>query len=119
MTDKILRFAILLLTLPITIPVLGQDDSIAIVQLLKKDYATMSNWDIQSHLRNITNDYLLIENGEIWDIKIETDSLYKKNAHRILTRTDYFTFKTVKVFNDIAYAVYGLKSEFRENNSVG
>lgn len=92
-------------------------DSIAIVQLLKKDYATMSNYDIQTHVANCTNDYLLIENGEIWDLQKETE-WYRSNSHKVIARTDSFTIRTVKVFNNLAYAVYHLQSDITENNTL-
>ncbi len=92
-----------------------KNDSTAIVQLLKGDYSTMGNWDIKTHLNNITKDYLLIENGEVWDAAKETE-WYQSNAHKIISRQDYFNIRTVKIFNNVAYAVYELKSVIKENN---
>jgi ketosteroid isomerase-like protein len=94
-----------------------EKDSIAIVQLLKNDYATMGNYDIKTHVGYCTADYLLIENGEVWDLKKETE-WYRTNAHRVLSRTDFFTIRTIKVHNNIAYAVYHLRSDFKENNTL-
>ena len=95
-----------------------KSDSATIVQLLKNDYATMGSLDIKSHLANITTGYLLIENGEIWDISMEIDSIYKKYANRIILRTDSFHIITLKSTGDMAYAVWHLKSEFKENSNL-
>jgi len=95
-----------------------QNDSTTIAQLLKADYTTMGTLDIPTHLRNLTNDYHLIEHGEVWDIETELDSIYRKNANKVFTRTDFFTFKMIKAAGDMAYAIWHLKSEFRENGNV-
>lgn len=42
-----------------------QSDSAILVQLLKDDYKTMVSWDIEKHKGYCTDDYILIENGEI------------------------------------------------------
>jgi lactoylglutathione lyase len=84
-------------------------DSAAIIRLLKEDYATMQNWDVAKHVSNCTKDYLLIENGEIWDLQKEVAS-YKANANRIIQRTDSFNILTVKIFGNVAYDVHHLRS---------
>ena len=95
-----------------------QNDSTIIVQLLKDDYATMGTLDIPAHLRNVTSDYRLIERGQIWDIKMELDSIYHNNTNRSIIRTDFFIIKTVKVSRDMAYSIWNLRSEFRENGKL-
>lgn len=94
------------------------NDSATIVKLLKEDYATMGTLDIRAHLTNLTNDYLLLEHGEVWDAKTEIDSIYKKYADSIFTRTDFFTFQTVKISGDMAYGVWFLRSEFKQNGTI-
>ncbi|HTF31092.1 MAG TPA: DUF3828 domain-containing protein, partial [Flavitalea sp.] len=93
------------------------NDSTTIVHLLMNDYKTMGNWDIETHVSNCTSDYLLIENGEIWNMEIERAD-YRKNAHRKIDRKDYFDFKHVRITGDMAYAVYGLKSVIIENGET-
>ena len=92
-------------------------DSIEIVNLIAKDYKTMGNWDLKTHIQNCTDKYLLIENGEIWTMKEESD-YYKKNSGRVMTRRDYFDFKRVNVQGAFAYAVYNLTSEIIENGGT-
>jgi lactoylglutathione lyase len=92
-----------------------QSDSAKIIHLLKDDYATMKNWDVQKHIANCTPDYLLIEGGEIWTLEREIKN-YESNANEVIDRKDYFDIKTVKVFGDVAYDVHTLKSVFTKNN---
>ena len=94
----------------------GKSDSATIVQLLKDDYKTMQSWDTQKHIANCTKDYLLIENGEIWNLQKEVES-YKANASRVLKRTDSFNILSVKIFGNMAYDVHHLKSVITENNN--
>jgi lactoylglutathione lyase len=94
----------------------GNSDSATIVQLLKDDYKTMQNWDTQKHIANCTKDYLLIENGEIWDLQKEIES-YKANANRIIKRTDSFNILSLKIFGNVAYDVHHLQSVITENNT--
>lgn len=94
------------------------NDSATIVQLLKADYATMDNMDINAHLNNVTGDYLLIENGDVWDINTELDSIYRKYSNKTFRRSDFFTIKLVKVSGNMAYAVWYLRSEFNDKGDV-
>ena len=94
-----------------------KNDSIAIVQLLFNDYKTLGNWDIQSHIENCTTNYLLIENGEVWDMKKESD-YFRKNAGRVIDRKDYFDIKYIRVYDNYAYAVYNLRSDITENGNL-
>lgn len=93
------------------------NDSTTIVHLLENDYKTMGNWDIETHIANCTSDYLLVENGEIWNMEIER-AYYNKNKHRKIDRKDYFDFEHVSITGDMAYAVYGLKSVIIENGQT-
>ena len=93
------------------------NDSSAIIKLLINDYKTMGNWDIKSHIENCTENYLLVENGEVWDIKKETE-YYIKNANRVIDRKDFFDIKYVRIYGDLAYAVYNLRSDITENGDL-
>lgn len=94
-----------------------KNDSAAIIKLLVNDYKTMGNWDIKSHIANCTENYLLIENGEVWDIKKESE-YYIKNANRVIDRKNYFDIKYLRVYGDYAYAVYHLRSDITENGEL-
>ena len=88
-------------------------DSIAIAQLIIADYKTLGNWDLERHLQNCTKDYILIENGEIQTLADESE-YFKKNAARVISRTDTFNFRRITIINSIAYAVYNLQSTIVE-----
>lgn len=92
-------------------------DSAAIAQLLVDDYKTLGNWDVESHINHCTENYLLVENGEIWDMKKESD-YFIKNASRVLDRKNHFDIKYVRVYGNCAYAVYNLRSDIRENGNL-
>ena len=92
-------------------------DSTAIIQLLIRDYATLENFDYSSHVANVTEDYYLVENGELWDIEKEKE-YYLTNAHRKLERKNYFDIHSLKVLGDVAYAIYTLQSEITENGAM-
>ena len=94
-----------------------KNDSSKIVQLLKEDYKTLASWDIEKHKDFCTDDYILIENGEIWNMEKEADN-YKKNVHRVLGRKDYFDFNFVRIFGNTAYTVYYLKSDITEDGKL-
>lgn len=89
-------------------------DSTAIIQLLKADYGTMMAHDLNKHIENCTNDYLLIEHGEIWNMEKEAE-WYKKDASKVYDRKDYFDVKLMSVSGNTAYAVYCLRSDITEN----
>lgn len=94
-----------------------KNDSIAIVQLLVNDYKTLGNWDIKSHIENCTANYVLIENGEIWDMKRESE-YFIENASRVIDRKNYFNIKYIRVYGNYAYAVYALRSDITENGNL-
>ena len=94
-----------------------KNDSTEIVNLLVKDYKTMGNWDIKTHIADCTENYLLLENGEIWDMKKESE-YYIKNASRVIERKDYFDIKYVRIYGNTAYAAYNLRSDITENGAL-
>ena len=66
---------------------------------------------------NCTDDYLLIENGEICNMKREVED-YKANANRVINRKDHFDFKYIKILDSLAYTVYNLESDIIENDKL-
>jgi hypothetical protein len=88
-------------------------DSIEMVNLLVSDYATMGTWNADEHAQNCTSDYLLIENGEIWDLPKELEYYHAKSGTKTV-RKDKFTFKHVKSEANTGYAVYDLQTDIIE-----
>ena len=105
---------LILAIMPIFLFSQNKSDSVAIVKLLMDDYSTMGNWNIAKHMQNCTENYLLIEEGEIWNMEKER-KYYLENASRTIERKDYFNILYVKVYGTTAYAVYNLKSDIKEN----
>lgn len=114
-----MKYKLLIFTFLISIHVFSQkrNDSANIVQLLKEDYKTMVNWDIDKHKGYCTDDYILIEDGEIWNMEKEADN-YKKNVNRVLDRKDYFDFHFIRILGNTAYTVYNLRSDITENGKL-
>lgn len=114
-----MKYVLLIVIFSISLNAFTQtnNDSVAIIQLLKDDYHTMMTHDLEKHKRNCTDDYLLIENGEIWDMERESE-WYKKDAIKVYNRKDYFTFRLVNISDNTAYAVYHLQSDFTENGNL-
>jgi hypothetical protein len=108
-----MKYTLLILTLFLSITILAQEkkDSLEIVQLLKEDYRTMQTHDIEKHRDLCTDNYLLSENGEILRMEDEA-AFYKEEADKVFERKNYFDFKYIGIFENTAYAVYRLKSDF-------
>jgi len=114
-----MKYKLLIFSLFVSISIFSQEknDTTEIIQLLKDDYKTMVTNDIKKHMEYCTDDYLLIENGEIWNMEREAEN-YKQNEKRIIERKDNFDFKYMKISGNTAYAVYNLKSDITENGKL-
>ena len=44
-------------------------------------------------------------------------AFYRKDAHKVFERKDYFDFKYIGIFENTAYAVYRLKADFFKNGN--
>ena len=114
-----MKYTLLILTLFLSTTILAQEkkDSLEIVQLLKEDYHTLQTYYIKKHRELCTDNYFLIEDGEIMNMDDEA-AFYKKNADRVFDRKDDFDFKYINIFENVAYSVYKLKSDFDENGNL-
>ena len=88
----------------------SNNDSVAIIQLLKDDYHTMMTHDLEKHKSNCIKDYLLVEKGDVWDMEKESE-WYKNDASKVYARKNYFTFRLVNISGNTAYAIYHLQSD--------
>ena len=93
--------------------VLAGDESESVKKFIEEWYFTYYvKLDKKKYRETLTDDYLLLENGEILDaagdiaLMPSPDDEYK--------RTDVFDFRSVKIHRDIAYAVYFLRSDINE-----
>ncbi len=87
-------------------------DSTDIVNLLKADYTTLGQYDSAAHVKNVTYDFVLVEEGEVWDLQRELQ-YFREHAGKKQTRNDQFRIYSVKISGSTAYAVYDLQSEIR------
>ena len=94
-----------------------KNDTATIIQLLKRDYGTMLSMDLKKHMNNCTEDYLLIEAGDIWNMEIES-KWYKDDANKVTDRKDKFDFKYIRVDGNVAYAVYNLRSDITKEGKL-
>lgn len=89
------------------------DDAEAVRQAVRDVYSTFSETrDKQKYRSLLTEDYLLLENGELLDI--DGDLALMPAPDSGYRRTDAFDFRLVKVHDDTAYAVYFLRSEMTD-----
>jgi len=92
----------------------GIRHAVADEELVKKvitDYYDLfyRSLDEQKYRALLTDDYLLLENGEIFDADGDIASMPKpEDGYK---RSDAFDFRSVHVHDDTAYAVYFLRSD--------
>jgi len=89
------------------------EEAAVVQQAIKDNYATYSGFDEQAYRATTTDDFVLLEHGELIDREGDIANMAKPGTgHR---RTDEFDFRSVKVHSDIAYAVYILKAEIHDD----
>lgn len=71
--------------------------------------------DKKKYRELLTDDYLLLENGELIDA--DADIAAMPAAGSDLKRSDNFDFRSVKINERIAYAVYFLKSQIDDSKN--
>lgn len=105
-----MKWLICIYCLALSSTTLSQHDSTEIIRLLKNDYSTMSDLDLKKHKSNCTEDYRLIEAGDIWDMEREAQ-WYNDPSSKVDARKDQFEIKYIRIDGNMAYAVYNLKSD--------
>jgi ketosteroid isomerase-like protein len=88
------------------------DESAAIRQAVEGYYAAYRRFDKAKYRACLTDDYVLLENGELLDIN--GDLALMATAGSGYQRTDAFGFRLVKVQGNVAYAVYFLTSDIKD-----
>ena len=93
--------------------VLAADD-VSEFKRIAVDYYKVYYTDLDSkkYRSMLTDDYLLLENGEI--ISLEKDISLMPTPQDDYQRKDTFDFRSVKIHKDVAYLVYFLKSDIRD-----
>jgi hypothetical protein len=92
-------------------PAVADDESI---RQVIADYYDLyfTRLDKDKYRALLTRDYLLLENGEIFDADGDIAAMPK--AEDAYTRSDAFEFRSVQVHADMAFAVYFLRSTVTE-----
>ena len=90
-----------------------RDDTVAIKQAVEGYYAAYRGLDKAKYRACLTDDYVLLENGELLDINGDLATM--ASADSGYQRTDVFDFRSVKVQEGVAYAVYFLTSDIRDH----
>jgi ketosteroid isomerase-like protein len=86
------------------------DDAAALRLAIDNFYSAYSKVRDKARYRLlVTDDYLLLENGEILDI--EGDLGLMPSADSRYTRSDSFDFRSTRIEGNVGYVVYFLRSE--------
>jgi ketosteroid isomerase-like protein len=92
------------------------DDEEAVKQAVKNYYYLyFVKMDKNEYRSILTEDYLILENGELLDA--EGDIALMPEPDSSYERTDTFDFRYVKIEGDIAYTVYFLKAEIKDKTN--
>ena len=115
MKRKKIILALLIISL-CALEVFAGDDEEAVKQAIKNDYYLyFVKFDKDAYRSILTEDYLLLENGELFDADGDIALMPKPESG--YKRTDTFDFQYVKIDGDFAYAVYFLKADITDNIS--
>jgi len=99
-----------------TLTVWAGDDEEAIKQAVKNYYYLyFVKMDKNEYRSILTEDYLILENGEL--LNAEGDIALMPEPDSSYERTDTFDFRYVKIEGDIAYTVYFLKAEIKDKTN--
>ena len=88
------------------------DDAVPIKQAVNAYYAAYRSLDKARYRACLTDDYILLENGELMDAA--GDLAVMAGPGSVYQRTDAFDFRLVKVQGSVAYAVYQLTSDITD-----
>lgn len=91
----------------------ASDDTAAVQQAIKDNYAAYGGFDEAKYRASLTEDYVLLEHGELIDREADIASMAKPGTG--FRRTDHFEFHSVTIERDLAYAVYVLRSEIYDD----
>ena len=98
------------------LPEASQDQAGAIRQAVERYYAAYRGLDKAKYRACLTDDYLLLENGELLDA--DGDLAVMASPGSGYERTDLFDFRSVKMQGNVAYAVYFLTSDIKDKQGA-
>lgn len=89
------------------------DDRPAVEAAIRENYAAYSSFDEARYRSTTTDDFLLLEHGEL--IEREGDVAMMAKPGTGFRRADHFHFDAVRIDGDTAWAVYTLESEIYDD----
>jgi len=99
-----------------TLKVFAGDDEEAVKQAVKNYYYLyFVKMDKNAYRSILTEDYLFLENGELFDADGDIGAMPDPDSG--YERADTFDFRYVKIEGDIAYTVYFLKSDITDKTN--
>ena len=93
----------------------NKNDSLQVNQLIFDYYETFTNRNLNAYKATLSDDYLLIEDGNIWDLEEELKYLFNPTT---VKRTNEFEFLRVDLDLEIAIVNYKLKSIYNDNGDI-
>jgi ketosteroid isomerase-like protein len=93
-----------------------QDQAAAIQRAVEAYYAAYRGLDKAKYRACLTDDYVLLENGELLDA--DGDLAVMASPGSGYQRDDAFDFRSVKVQENVAYAVYFLTSDIKDQQGT-
>ncbi len=90
----------------------ARDDAAAIKQAVEDYYAVYRGGDKAKYRALLTDDYLLLENGEMLDAAGDLAAMAPAGSG--YQRNDSFAFRLVKAEGSLGYAVYVLASDITD-----
>ena len=94
------------------LPAAAKDDETDIRRAVERVYEAYRSRDKASYRALLTDDYLLLEDGELLDV--DGDLAYMAGPGSVYQRADNFEFRSVKVHGETAWAVYFLSSDITD-----
>ena len=96
--------------------VMTAGDLSTVKQAVVDNYAAYSGFDKQKYEALLTEDYLLLENGELLDRNGDVAGMPLPETRT--RRQDVFDFRSVKIEGDVAYAAYFLHSDIADDKGT-
>lgn len=89
-------------------------DSLQVNQLIFDYYKTFTNRNLNAYKATLSDDCLLIEDGNIWDLEEELKYLFNPTT---VKRINKFEFLRADLNHEIAIVIYKLKSVYNDNGN--
>lgn len=115
-------FFLLLLSVPVAAQTSAENEEQQIKDLISNYFQDIFSKNAQDKLAVYqTEDYILLEDGEVWDTEIIKTYMEKAAAReRLPERINTFNFIEVKVAGDMAWAAYHNNAVFKmDDKKVG